>query len=143
MTNEQRDTETVERREVADPVDPAPAGSQVNVNSRGAGPVLVEETNPLVIVRRVLGLLFGILIALIVLRVLLLALGANAGNALVDGIYSITEVFVAPFRGIFDIDQVSPTGSSEIDIAAIVAIIGWSLIALLITAILRLGDRRA
>jgi hypothetical protein len=38
---------------------------------------------------------------------------------------------------------VSPTGSSEIDIAAIVAIIGWSLIALLITAILRLGDRRA
>jgi uncharacterized protein YggT (Ycf19 family) len=104
---------------------------------------LVEETNPLVIVRRVLGLLFGILVALIVLRVLLLALGANAGNALVDGIYSITEPFVAPFRGIFAIDQVSPTGSSEIDIAAIVAIIGWSLIALLITAILRLGDRRA
>jgi len=136
MTYESRDTETVEPRE------PTPAGSQVNVNSRGAGPV-VEETNPLVIVRRVLGLLFGILVALIVLRVLLLALGANAGNALVDGIYSITEPFVAPFRGIFAIDQVSPTGSSEIDIAAIVAIIGWSLIALLITAILRLGDRRA
>jgi hypothetical protein len=88
MTYESRDTETVEPRE------PTPAGSQVNVNSRGAGPV-VEETNPLVIVRRVLGLLFGILVALIVLRVLLLALGANAGNALVDGIYSITEPFVA------------------------------------------------
>jgi hypothetical protein len=93
-------------------------------------------------VRRVLGLLFGILVVLIGLRILLLLLGANEGNALVDGIYGITEIFVAPFRGVFSIDQVSPTGSSVFDVAAVVALVGWALIALLVIAILNLVDRR-
>ncbi len=124
------------------PVAPAPApapGEQVNVNASGA--TYVTETSPLATVRRVIGLLFGILIGLIALRVILLALGANEGNALVDGIYGISEPFVAPFRGVFSLDAVRPTGASVIDIAALVAIVGWSLIALVILAILRIPDR--
>jgi uncharacterized protein YggT (Ycf19 family) len=88
------------------------------------------------------GLLFGVLVTLIGLRVVLLLLAANAGNALVDFIYGITEPLVAPFRGIFSMDVISPTGASQLDIAALVAIVGWSLIAILIIAILRLPDRR-
>ena len=42
-----------------------------------------------------MALVFGILIVLIAVRFLLLALGANAGNALVDGTYGISEPFVA------------------------------------------------
>jgi uncharacterized protein YggT (Ycf19 family) len=124
----------------AAPVAPAHApGDQVNVNS--AGTAYVSETSPMATVRRVVGLLFGILIGLIVLRVILLALGANEGNALVDGIYGISEPLVAPFRGVFSLDVVRPTGASVIDIAALVAIVGWSLIGLVITAILRIPDR--
>lgn len=122
----------------AAPVAPAP-GDQVNVNS--AGTAYVSETSPMATVRRVVGLLFGILIGLIVLRVILLALGANEGNALVDGIYGISEPLVAPFRGVFSLDVVRPTGASVIDIAALVAIVGWSLIGLVIIAILRIPDR--
>ena len=48
---------------------------------------------------------------------------------------------MAPFRGIFSIDEVRPTGQSVLDIAALVAIVGWALIALLINAILRIPDR--
>lgn len=123
------------------PVAPAAApGDQVNVNAAGQR-TYVAETNPLATVRRVVGLLFGILIGLIAIRIILLALGANEGNALVDGIYAISEPFVAPFRGVFSMDEVRPTGRSVLDIAALVAIVGWSLIALVIMAILRIPDR--
>jgi hypothetical protein len=48
---------------------------------------------------------------------------------------------VAPFRGIFSFETVRPRGASEIDIGALVAIVGWSLIALVVIAILRIPDR--
>ena len=117
-----------------------PPGDQVNVNSAGR-PTYVADASPMATVRRVVGLLFGILIGLIVIRIILLALGANEGNALVDGIYGITEPLVAPFRGVFSINEVRPEGRSVLDIAALVAIVGWSLIALVIMAILRIPDR--
>ena len=107
-----------------------------------SGPV-VAEASPLAPIRRTIWLLFGVLIALIGIRILFLALGANAGNVIVDAIYGITEPLVAPFRGIFSINQVRPTGVSVIDIAALVAIVGWALIAVLIEAILRIPDRTA
>jgi uncharacterized protein YggT (Ycf19 family) len=69
-----------------------------------------------------------------------LLLVANPGNAIVDFVYSVTEPFVAPFRGIFQFDQVV-AGDATLDIGAVVALIGWLLIYLLIMAILRLGDR--
>ena len=96
---------------------------------------------PLTYARRVVALLFGILVILIALRFLLLALAANTGNALVDFIYNATEPFVGVFRGVFSLDHFSPIGRSEIDVAALVAIVGYALLALLIVAILRLGDR--
>jgi uncharacterized protein YggT (Ycf19 family) len=89
----------------------------------------------------VVGLIFGILIGLIAIRVILLALGANDDNGIVSAVYNLTEPLVAPFRGVFSINEVRPTGASAIDIAAIVAIVGWSLIWLVITAILRIPDR--
>lgn len=136
----------VERQAPADPgyVPPAqPAGSQVNVNAGPAAPAYVDDApGPMYYVRRVVSLLFGILAVLIGLRILLLLLVANQQNAIVDFVYDITEPFVAPFRGIFNFDTVSPGGGSVLDVAAVVALIGWLLIYVLIMAILRLGDRR-
>ena len=72
---------------------------------------------------------------------LLLLFVANPGNNIVDFVYSVTEPFVAPFRGMFSFDQVT-AGDATLDVAAVVALIGWLLIYLLLMAILNLGDRR-
>ena len=107
------------------------------------GPAYVATgPGPVTVARRALDTVFGIIGVLLLLRIVLLALGANSGNALVDGIYNVTEPLVAPFIGVFSINHVHPTGSSVIDIAAIVAVVGWALIGLLIDAILRIADRR-
>jgi uncharacterized protein YggT (Ycf19 family) len=123
---------------------PPQPSSNVNVSGGPAGPTYVTDTapGPFYWARRIVSLLFGILFVLIALRVLLLLLVANQANAIVDFIYGITEPFVAPFRGVFAIDIVSPGGASALDVGALVALVGWFLIYLLIMAILNLGDRR-
>lgn len=128
MTNENEPTERAP--EVERPM------SQVNVNANGTA-----SGSGLSSARRVVALLFGILIVVIAARFLLLALGANAGNGLVDFIYSVSEPFVDVFRGVFSFDHMSPIGQSVIDVAALVAIVGYGLLATLIIAVLRLGDR--
>jgi hypothetical protein len=130
MTDQNKPTERA--REVE------PPRSQVNVNASGTA---AGSSGPLSYARRVVALLFGILIVVIAVRFLLLALGANAGNGLVDFIYSVSEPFVDVFRGVFSFDHMSPIGRSVIDVAALVAIVGYGLLAILIVAILRLGDR--
>jgi uncharacterized protein YggT (Ycf19 family) len=129
---------TNQNEPIGRPPDVEPPESQVNVN---AGGTASSSPGPLSYARRVVALLFGILIVLIALRFLLLALGANAGNALVDFIYSVSEPFVDVFRGVFSFDHIAPVGRSVIDVAALVAIVGYALLAVLIFAILRLGDR--
>lgn len=112
------------------------------------GPVLERPAyvaagpGPVTVARRAVETIFGIIAVLLLLRIVLLALGANAGNALVDGIYNVTEPLVAPFIGVFSINHVHPIGRSVVDIAALVAVVGWALMGLLIDAILRIADRR-
>lgn len=123
-----------------------PAGSQVNVNAgptggRSVAYVEPAAPGPLYYARRVVSLLFAVLAVLIGLRILLLLFVANPGNAIVDFVYSVTEPFVAPFRGMFQFDVVT-AGQATLDVAAVVALIGWLLIYLLLMAILSLGDRR-
>ena len=128
---------------VRDPNQPA-GPVNVNENAPGyatTGPVVAGPT-PVTVARRVVDTLFGILELLLVIRILLLALGANTGNALVDGIYNITDPFVVPFIGVFNINHVHPTGNSVIDIAALVAMVGWAILALIVDAILRVADNR-
>lgn len=141
------DTRVVERETYVERPAPqtyaAPPAGQGQVNVSQGGPTYVEPAGPgpLSYAARILSLLFGILAVLIGLRILLLLLVANQSNAIVDFVYGITEPFVAPFRGIFAINQVSPGGGSVFDIGALVALVGWLLIYLLLMAILRLGDR--
>ena len=117
--------------------------SNVNAPVNTTADPVVVEASPLAPIRRAIWLLFGIVISLIAIRILFLLLGANEGNVIVDAVYGITEPFVMPFRGIFSFDHVRPTGSSVFDVAALVAIVGWTLVALVISAILRIPDRTA
>jgi len=119
-------------------VQPA-ATNNVNVADSG-GYVAAAGPGPLYYARRVVSLLFGVLVTLLILRIVLLLLVADPGNSIVDFVYSVTEPFVAPFRGMFQFDAVA-SGDRTLDIAALVALIGWTLIYALIMAILRLADR--
>ena len=109
-------------------------------------PVVVDPvaTGPstATVLRRVVTLLFGILQALIVLRIVLLLLAANADNGIVALIYGATDPFIDPFRGIFNIDSVRGRTDSVLDVGAIVALIGWTLIEALVLAIVGITDRR-
>ena len=139
-------TRVVERQTYVEREQPVQTGyvppATSNVNVGGGGPAYVDTSpGPLYYARRVVSLLFGILAVLIGLRILLLLLVANQQNNIVDFVYNVTEPFVAPFRGIFQFDTVTPGGGSVFDVAAVVALVGWLLIYVLIMAILRLGDR--
>lgn len=91
---------------------------------------------------RILTFAFGILQALIVLRIILLLLVANHSNDIVGLILGVTDPFVEPFRGMFSLDSVK-ADKSVFDIAAIVALVAWTLIEMLVIAALRLFTRRS
>jgi uncharacterized protein YggT (Ycf19 family) len=93
------------------------------------------------VVARFVMFLFGVLQVALILRIILLLLVANQGNDIVQLILNITDPFVEPFRGMFQLDRVT-AGRQVLDIAAIVALIGWSLVEMLILALVRVFDRR-
>jgi len=77
--------------------------------------------------RRVVTLIFGVIQTLIVLRIVLLLLDAREGNDLVSFILNASQLFVAPFVGIFNVDALRSHGSI-LDIAAIAALVGWTIL---------------
>ena len=94
------------------------------------------------VVGRFVAFIFGVLQALLILRIVLLVLVANPGNDVVAFILSVTDPFVEPFRGMFALDRVGADQGSVLDVAALVALIGWTLIEALVLAALRIFARR-
>src|SRR5215211_6167456 len=76
---------------------------------------------------RIVVLLFGIVQVFIVLRIVLLLLNAREGNDLVAFILNTSQLFVAPFVGIFNSNSLEASGS-VLDIAAIAALVGWTVL---------------
>jgi uncharacterized protein YggT (Ycf19 family) len=85
---------------------------------------------------RLIVFIFGLIELLIVLRIVLLLFAARGSNDLVAAIYNLSEVFVAPFRGILRIDEVQ-AGATALDVGAIVALIGWFILELVVLALVR------
>jgi hypothetical protein len=81
--------------------------------------------------RRVVVLLFGLIQILIGARFVLLLLNAREANGLVSGILNVSQVFVAPFDGILRTDSLHASGS-VLDITAIVAFVGWTIVELIV-----------
>ena len=90
---------------------------------------------------RIVTFAFGILQALLILRIILLLLVADPGNDIVSFILGVTDPFVEPFIGMFDLNRVTADSGQVLDVAAIVALIGWTLLEAIILAGLRIFSR--
>jgi hypothetical protein len=110
---------------------PAPAGVVVertpSTSSEVVDRTTVVRPSGGEMARRFVVLIFGIVQVLIVLRIALLLLNAREGNDLVSFILNASQVFVAPFIGIFNRDALA-AGGSILDIAAIAALVGWTIL---------------
>jgi len=94
----------------------------------------VTDTRPIgggQLASRVIILVFGLIQIVIGLRIVLLLLDARTGNALVSGILDVSKIFVAPFEGILNTSALT-SGGAVLDVSAIVAFIGWSILELII-----------
>jgi uncharacterized protein YggT (Ycf19 family) len=120
-----------------DVVTPAPVAStsvsQSEVTYRSSGPSILQ---------RLIIFLFALIQGLLILRIVLLLVSARQGNDLVALIYDASDIFVAPFRGILARNQI-PAGSTDLDVSAIVALIGWTILELIILGFLRVFRRTA
>lgn len=82
---------------------------------------------------RVVALVFTVPEVLLLVRFTLKVLGANADQQLASAIYGISEPLVAPFRGIF----AQPAGTPVVEIATLLSIVFFVLLAALIVALVR------
>ncbi|HXI81815.1 MAG TPA: hypothetical protein VNM34_13490 [Verrucomicrobiae bacterium] len=91
---------------------------------------------------RIVVLLFGIVQAFIILRIVLLLLNAREGNDLVAFILNTSQIFVGPFNGMLRIDNLA-AGGSVFDVAAVLALLGWTILEALILAAVGVFRREA
>jgi len=103
-------------------------GRSTNVN---VGPPAGDS--PVWTASRVITLVFTVVEVLLLIRFVLKLLAANADQALVSLIYGVTDPLIAPFRGIF----AQPSGTPVVEIATLLAIVFFVLLAALIVAVVR------
>jgi uncharacterized protein YggT (Ycf19 family) len=120
-----------------DPVDDVPRRGTVTTDREVVGPTPSAGD----VLRRAVAIAFGILQALLILRIILLLLVANRDNGIVQFVISATDPFVEPFRGMFQLDRVSARNGSVLDVAAVVALVGWTIVEALVIAILGIFRR--
>ena len=98
-----------------------------------------QAVGPTTFIARIVYFIFGVIIAFIALRFVLLLLAANQGNVFVDFVYGISGIFVAPFYGIFG--NTPEFGASIVDVSSIVAILVYALISWAIVSLVTIGKR--
>lgn len=124
---------TVERRTVSQTDSPVYVDPAVAPAARVQSVVEKTDLQPSggEMTRRFVVLIFGIIQIVIGLRIVLLLLNAREGNGIVSFILDVSQLFVAPFIGIFNRDSLRASGS-ELDIAAIAAIVGWTILEVVV-----------
>jgi hypothetical protein len=122
MTNEQIDKTVVTQEPTATGQETIRTDSR-RTTTTGPG---ASET-----IRRIVVLLFGLIQIVIGARFVLLLLNAREANGLVSGILNISQVFVAPFEGVLQTHALN-SKVSELDITAVVAFVGWTVLELIV-----------
>jgi len=101
------------------------------VNETGGTPVreasVVKSSTPARRAMEVIYLLFGIIDALLLIRLVLKLLGANAKAGFANFTYGVTDFFLAPFHGLL---PTIVSGKSVLELSVVFAILIYSLIAI-------------
>jgi uncharacterized protein YggT (Ycf19 family) len=100
------------------------------INETGGAPVreasVVKSSTPARRAMEVIYLIFGIIDAILLIRLVLKLLGANAHAGFAQFIYGLTDFFLAPFKGLL---PTIVSGQSVLELSLIFAILIYSLIA--------------
>ena len=116
--NEER--QTTEVRETND----------VNDNVQRKSVTRTASTSTATVLARIVWFITGFIVILLLVRILLQLLGANQDAGFVDFVYTISNIFAAPFYGIF---SYQPTyGKSYLEVSTVVAVLvylvaGWGV----------------
>ena len=117
--NEDQEQQTTEVRETNE--------RQGDTNTTRQTVQSTSTASSAVILKRVVWYIAGVIIALLAIRVILLLLGANRENEFVDFVYALSDIFAAPFYGIFNYQPAY--GHSMLELSSLVAIAVYALIA--------------
>lgn len=90
--------------------------------------------------QRIVGIIFGIIEALLIFRLIFKLLGANPQSGFVQGIYSATQYFVGIFEGIFS--KATSGGAETTAVFEPATLIAIVVIALIAWAVLKLMTPR-
>ena len=132
IMNEDQDKQTTEVRDTTE--------QQGNTNVRRQSIATETTLSGVVIMRRIVYYLVGVIVALLTLRLVLLLLAANQGSPFVDFIYTVSGFFAWPFYGIFSYQPAY--GQSIFELSSVVAIVVYALIAVGLGKLLTLTSNR-
>lgn len=136
-----RPVRPVEDDQPVERVAPAEPARPVEYRRYRRDVVRTDDVSPAYRTAQVVYVIFGIVIALIIIRVILKALAANPGAGFSSFVYGITSPLVAPFQGIFATPQ-SSTGS-VFEFSSLIAIVVYALVAWAIVRLIEImGPRR-
>jgi hypothetical protein len=128
---------TVVERHYGEPSSGADGGDVVSRRE-----VVTARPTAVEMLRRVAILAFGLVQLAIVLRILLLLIGAREGAPIVAWILDVSQPLVAPFDGILRQNALQASGS-VVDLAAIAAFVGWTILEAIVLAVIGLFGRDA
>lgn len=91
-----------------------------------------------VVIARVVWYIVGFIAVVLALRMVLLLLGAQQGNAFVDFVYSFSAVFASPFFGIF---SYTPSYNGfTFEVSTLVALLVYLLVGWGVAKLLTIGS---
>ncbi|GAC1356805.1 MAG: hypothetical protein NVSMB42_15680 [Herpetosiphon sp.] len=132
-----------ERRIVQEEIVRTPLGAEATVVEQrmSVAPTPAEQAlGTSLRVQQIVWFVVGVLLALIALRFLLLAFGANMTTGFGAFLYNVTQPFVAPFLSLFNeqgraLGQGSVVEAGALVALAVYALVGW-LIAKLVSIVM-------
>jgi len=104
---------------------PAPVATVDQTATTASDPYAAKRRNASRVVQAIY-LVFGVIEALIAMRIVLHALGANPSAGFAQLVYGLTAPLVAPFAGLFGNPQAN---GSLLELQSIVALVVYALVA--------------
>lgn len=133
MIDEERDQQTTEVRNTKE--------RQGNTTVQRQSVTTASKVDMGVVAKRIVYYIFGVIVALLALRIVLLLLAANKGSGFVDFTYWLSGIFAWPFYGVFNYQP--SYGQSVFELSSVVAIVVYALIAVGLAKLFTLNSKSA